>query len=130
MNFHLVLVTKYRKKVFSQPILERLESIIKDVCKKWDVTLDEFRGEEDQIHLLISMHPSLQPSKFINNLKTVSSRRLRSEYTEYMKKFYWKPMLWTRAYCLLSTGGANIETIRKYIQSQGKEEEVTAPDLI
>ena len=129
MNFHLVLVTKYRKKVFSQPILERLESIIKDVCKKWDVTLDEFRGEEDHIHLLISMHPSLQPSKFINNLKTVSSRRLRSEYTEYMKKFYWKPTLWTRAYCLLSTGGANIETIRKYIQNQGKEEGVTAPDL-
>ena len=130
MNFHLVLVTKYRKKVFSQPILERLESIIKDVCKKWDVTLDEFGGEEDHIHLLISMHPSLQPSKFINNLKTVSSRRLRSEYTEYMKKFYWKPTLWTRAYCLLSTGGANIETIRKYIQNQGKEENVTAPDLI
>ena len=129
MNFHLVLVTKYRKKVFSQPILERLESIIKDVCKKWDVTLDEFGGEEDHIHLLISMHPSLQPSKFINNLKTVSSRRLRSEYSEYMKKFYWKPMLWTRAYCLLSTGGANIETIRNYIQNQGKKEDVTTPDF-
>ena len=35
-----------------------------------------------------------------------------------MAKFYWKPVLWTGAYCLLTTGGAMIDTIRQYIEKQ------------
>lgn len=118
MKFHLVLVTKYRRKCFTQSILERLEQVCKSTCEKWDVKLEEFGGESDHIHLLLSFHPSMLPSTFVNNLKTVSSRLIRKEFSEHLKKYYWKPVLWTRAYCLLSTGGANIETIRKYIEKQ------------
>ena len=72
-------------------MLNRLEEIIKDICNRWDVEVLEFSGEEDHIHLLISAHPSMELSKFINNLKTVSSRLIRKEYKEHLSKFYWKP---------------------------------------
>ena len=120
ITFHLVLVTKYRRKVLSQPILNHLEAICTDLCEKWDIDLTEFGGEADHIHLLLEMHPNIQPSKFVNNLKTVSSRLIRKEFGSELSKYYWKPVLWTRAYCLLSAGGAPLDIIKEYIENQGR----------
>ncbi len=122
LKYHLVLVTKYRKKCITKEMLKRLEEIIRDICKKWDVEVLEFSGEEDHIHLLISAHPSMELSKFINNLKTISSRLIRKEFNEHLSKFYWKPYFWTRAYFIATTGGAPLEVIKQYIQSQERPE--------
>jgi putative transposase len=84
----------------------------------WDVELLEFGGESDHVHLMLELHPNIMPSRFINNLKTVTSRRLRKEFPKHLAKYYWKPVLWTRAYCLLSTGGAPLEILRRYIENQ------------
>ncbi|AEA33641.1 IS200/IS605 family transposase [Hippea maritima] len=122
LKYHLVLVTKYRKKCITKDMLNRLEKIIRDICNRWDVELLEFSGEEDHIHLLISAHPSMELSKFTNNLKTVSSRLIRKEFKEHLSKFYWKPYFWTRAYFIATTGGAPLEVIKQYIKSQEKPE--------
>ena len=122
LTYYLVLVTKYRKKCLSNEMLNRLEEIIKKNCADWEIDLLEFNGEADHIHLLLEMHPNIMPSKFINNLKTVSSRLIRKEFEEELKPYYWKPVLWTRAYCLLTTGGATIDVIREYIKNQERPE--------
>ena len=54
----------------------------------------------------------------LDRLKTVTSRLMRKEFAEHLAEFYWKPVLWTRAYCLLTTGGATIDTTRQYIEKQ------------
>ncbi len=118
LKYHLVFVTKFRNKAFNKEILVRLEEITKDICEKWDIELIEFGGEEDHIHILISGHPSFELSKFINNLKTVSSRYIRKEFSEHLAKYYWKPFLWSRAYFVCTSGGASIEVIKKYIENQ------------
>lgn len=120
LKYHLVLVTKYRKKCLNKDILKRLEEICKNLCNKWDIELVEFAGEKDHVHLLLDMHPNIMPSRFINNLKTVTSRLLRKEFTNYFSQFYYKPVLWTRAYCIISAGGAPVEVLASYIQKQGK----------
>ena len=120
LKYHLVLVTKYRKKCFTQAILLRLEKIIKELCTKWEVECLEFGGEDDHIHLLLEMHPNIMPGKFINNLKTVTSRLIRKEFCQHLSNYYWKPVLWTRAYCLISAGGAPLSIIKEYIQKQEK----------
>lgn len=118
IHLHLVFVTKYRRKCFTKEILNRLEQICENICNKWDVKLIEFGGEKDHVHLLIGIHPSMMPSKFVNNLKTVSSRLIRKEFAEHIKRYYWKPVLWTRAYCMISAGGAPLEVIKRYIENQ------------
>ena len=122
LTYHLVLVTKYRRKCFTNEMLNRLEEVVRKNCQDWEIVLLEFNGEADHIHLLLEMHPNIMPSKFINNLKTVSSRLIRKEFEEELKPYYWKPVLWTRAYCLLTTGGATIDVIREYIQNQERPE--------
>ena len=74
-------------------MLDRLKEIITNLCQKWEVELLEFQGASDHVHLLLDMHPNIMPSKFINNLKTVTSRLMRKEFAEHLAECYWKPVL-------------------------------------
>ena len=75
-------------------------------------------GEEDHIHVLFEAPPQVELAKLINNIKTVSSRRIRKEFESHVNKFYWKPYFWSNSYLILTTGGATIDVIKKYIQDQ------------
>jgi len=119
LTVHLVLVSKYRKRIFTEELLEELEGIFERLLEKWGCGLLEFGGEADHVHLLMSLRPEVQPSKLVNNLKTVSSRLLRRDHGEHLSGFYKKNVMWSRSYCLLSSGGAPIETLRSYIEAQG-----------
>ena len=118
IKYHLVFVTKYRKKCINQMMLKRLKDIFQDLCLKWEAELLEFNGEEDHVHLLISSSPKTQPTKLINNLKTVSARLIRKEFQDHLKHYFWKPIFWSRSYCILSCGGAPLTIIKQYIENQ------------
>jgi putative transposase len=64
------------------------------------------------------MYPNIIPSRFINSLKTVSGRLIRKEFSSHIEKYSWKPVLWTRAYYLITAGGAPIDILKQYIQKQ------------
>ena len=118
LQYHLVLVTKYRRKCLNEKIRDSLKEKFLHLCRKWEIELSEFGGEDDHVHLLLDCHPSLEIGKLVNNLKTVSSRHIRKEYKEHIDKYLWNGGLWTRAYYISSVGGAPIETIKKYIENQ------------
>ncbi len=118
LQIHLVLVTKYRKKVINKEVLSRLEQIFRDTCFKWESSMVEFNGEEDHVHLLIDYNPKVQISKFVNNLKTVSSRLIRKEFANHVGRFYSKPVFWTGAYFVASCGGVTLEQLKAYVQNQ------------
>ena len=94
-------------------MLEGLRVIFSETLEKWGCELIEFNGEADHVRLLMS--------KLINNLKTVSSRLIRRDFGGYLSRIYRKPVFWHRSYCLISSGGATIEKLRKYIEEQGSE---------
>jgi len=122
LKYHLVLVTKYRRKCINKTILIRLEEHFRRLLLSWECELLEFNGEQDHVHLLISLNPKAQPSKLVNNLKTVTSRLIRKEYAEHVKKYYWKPIFWSRTYCLLTVGGAPLSVLKQYIENQAEIE--------
>lgn len=122
LKAHLVLTTKYRRKVFTKPMLDRMHEIFEDLLGKWDCKLIEFNGEENHIHLLFQYLPQMELTKLINNLKTVTSRRLRSEFQEQVDKFYYKDVLWNGSYFIASCGGVTVSTLRKYIEEQDSPE--------
>jgi putative transposase len=114
-------VTKHRRKAITKEMLERLRVIFRETLEKWRSELIEFNGEADHVHLLFQTNPTTQLSKLINNLKTVSSRLIRRDFRSHLSRIYRKPVFWHRSYCLISTGGATIEILRKYIEEQGGE---------
>lgn len=117
--YHLVLSMKYRHECLNGPMLSRLREILSDVLKQWDGEIIEFGGEADHVHLLFEVGPTVKLSDLVKNLKSVSARRMRQEFSAELKPYYWKPYFWNRAYALISVGGrANIETLLKYIENQ------------
>lgn len=99
-------------------ILNRLEEIAGATADKWGCELHEFNGEVDHVHMLLGLTPTVQPSRFINNLKTVTSRLLRKEFAEHLGRYYRKPVFWSRSYCLVSCGGAPLSVLEQYIENQ------------
>ena len=118
IDLHIVFVTKYRKKVINSQILKDLENIFSRLCTNAKSELIEFNGEADHVHLLVDISPDIAPSKLVNTLKTISSRTIRKKYAQYLQPFYWKPVFWTGAYFVTSSGGAPLETLKAYIENQ------------
>ena len=118
LNYHLVVVTKYRYKCINQEIMDEIQSILKRLIDESGGSLTEFNGEADHVHLLFEIPPHVSPAKMVNVIKGVSSRLIRKKFGEYLKKYYWKPVFWSNSYCVITTGGASIEIVKKYIESQ------------
>ena len=124
LKAHLVLTTKYRARCINAAILEQLEVSIKNLSPKWGVNIIEFNGEDNHIHLLFSYYPQRQLSKFINNLKTVTSVKINKDFSDHLGNFFWKRNanskgeFWSDSYAIESVGGANIEILEQYIRNQ------------
>ncbi|MDJ1177362.1 IS200/IS605 family transposase [Roseofilum sp. BLCC_M91] len=118
LKAHLVLTTKYKRNVFTGEMLHRLHEILEVLLVKWECKLIEFNGEENHIHLLFQYHPNVLLSKLVNNIKTVTSRKLRQEFVEPVNKLYWKDALWNGSYFVASCGGVTISTLKKYIENK------------
>lgn len=123
LHYHLVLVTKYRRKVISDDIALRLQEMFVQLSAPYNITLEEWGFEADHVHILFRGQPNTELSKFINAYKSASSRIIKKEFPEIRQKL-WKEMFWSRSFCLLSTGGAPLEVLQQYIQSQGEKKNV------
>lgn len=118
LHVHLVFVCKFRRKVFTQKILEDLENIFNSVCNDFDAELKEFNGESDHVHLLVNYHPKTSISKLVNSLKGVSARMIRKQKYPTITKALWGTSLWSPSYFAGSCGGAPLEVIKQYIDQQ------------
>ena len=117
MHVHLVFITKYRRRVFTDTSIADLREIFTKVCADFEAELIEMDGEDDHVHLLVNYPPKVSISVLVNILKGVSSRRLRQMRPELVKR-YWKGVLWSPSYFASSCGGAPISIIRRYIENQ------------
>ena len=120
MYYHLVLVIKYRKKAIDDRISVRLKEIFDYISPTYNIALQEWNHDQDHVHILFKAEPNTELSKFINAYKSASSRLIKKEYPN-IRKVLWKENFWSRSFCLLTTGVAPIDVIRKYIESQGEK---------
>ena len=120
LYYHLVLVVKYRRKVFDEAVSLRAKEIFSYIAPSYGITLEEWNHDEDHVHVMFRAKPATEISRFINAYKSASSRLLKKEYPEIRNKL-WKDYFWSRSFCLITAGGAPIEVIREYIESQGEK---------
>lgn len=120
MYYHLVLVVKYRRKIFDNVVSDRAKEIFEYIAPKYNITLQEWNHDIDHVHILFKAHPNTEISKFINAYKSASSRLLKKEFPEIRQKL-WKEYFWSQSFCLLTTGSAPIDIIKEYIESQGEK---------
>jgi len=120
IHFHLILVVKYRRKVINDKVSNRLKEIFEYIESNYNIVLEEWNHDIDHVHILFRSEPNTNVSKFINAYKSASSRLIKKECPSIRTRLY-KETFWSQSFCLISTGGANIENIKKYIESQGEK---------
>jgi len=120
--YHLVLVVKYRRKVIDDIISQRAKEIFEYIAPTYKITLQEWNHNTDHIHILFKSHPKSEISKFINAYKSASSRLIKKEFPV-LKEKLWKEYFWTSSFCLITAGGAPLDILKQYIESQGDFDE-------
>ena len=122
LSYHLVLVTKYRRRCLSAAMLDDLKGILEEQLQLKGGVLLEFNGEHDHVHLLLQLPPKHSLAVAVNNFKSVSSRLLRKRHGAALEAHFRRPVLWSRSYFISSVGGANLETVTRYIEGQERPE--------
>jgi putative transposase len=117
--YHLVIITKYRKKILTKEMIADINEICKGILEKNSCKILEINGEEDHIHILFETLPTATLTKLVNSIKTVSSRIIRKKYNLQSLKTG-KSILWSPSYFIATCGEIKIEILKKYIENQGK----------
>ncbi|SEG87029.1 putative transposase [Bacillus sp. ok061] len=116
LYYHLVLVVKYRRNVFDDDMSDYAKNMFVRLSENYNITLVEWNPYVDHVHILFKAHPNTQMTKFINAYKSASSRLIKRDFPQVRKKL-WKDMFWSRSFCLLTTGGSQIDAVKKYIEN-------------
>ena len=114
-KYHVVWCPKYRRKVLTGAIEARLKELLKEACASMNVDIIEMELMPDHVHLLIEVDPQFGIHRAIKQMKGSTSYVLRKEFSELRTKI---PTLWTNSYFVSTVGGAPLEIIKQYIESQ------------
>ena len=120
LQYHLVVVTKYRHKVINNDLKDRLIEISYSIIENdWKSKIISINTDEDHVHILFETSPQTQLSKLINNYKTVTSRLIRKEFSKQLEQYYWNPYFWSDTYFISSVSDTSEAMIKRYIEKQG-----------
>ena len=118
LQYHLVLVTKYRRPVIKGRIEERLKDYTEKYFRDRDCVLQALECMPDHIQILFDAPPQINLADFVNAYKSASSRRLRTEFTEEISRYYWKPVFWSLSYFIGSVSDRTASAVKSYINNQ------------
>lgn len=117
--YHLIVVVKYRQKVFvDDKIVSDLKTIVSEISANNSVEVIEQECGDDHLHIIFRSKPTLDMTKFINVLKGHSSRKIRELHSEFLKDKLWGDSFWSPSYFLCSTGNVTIDILKKYVENQ------------
>lgn len=120
LNYHIILITKYRKQVFTNDtIVERTKEIMRKISKENNVEIINQECGLDHIHLMVSTKPTTNLTKYINLLKGHSSRALRKEFD--LTDELYGDSFWSDSYYIATAGNVSVDTIYNYIDNQRKK---------
>lgn len=118
-HYHLIWVTKYKKPVFTTPVLiDEMKTILKDLSAVNEILIEEMEVMPDHIHLLISFKPKHAPSSIVKYLKGHSAKLFFQNHPEIRDSSFWGGHLWSHSYYMSTLGNMSQEVVEKYIRNQ------------
>ena len=117
IKYHLVWITKYRKKLLRGDVATRLRQIVRDICAELEVEIIKGHIGKDHVHVFVSCPPHISSSQLMQLIKGKSSRKLLQEYS-HLKRECWGRHLWARGFFVASSGNITDEMIVEYIEAQ------------
>jgi len=121
LQYHLVQVVKYRRDVFTNSsTVDFIKQKVLEISNTFEVYILEQECDKDYIHIIFRAKPTLDIPKYINALKTITSREIKRNYPEIREKL-WKETFWSPSYFLATTGQVTLSQLKAYVEGQGKK---------
>ncbi|MFX4302322.1 IS200/IS605 family transposase [Alicyclobacillus tolerans] len=114
-KYHVVWCPKYRRRVLTSEVEERLKAILREVAEERQADIIELEVKPDHVHLLVEVDPQFGIHRLVRLMKGRSSHHLREEFPWIKKRL---PTLWTNSYFVSTVGGAPLAVIKQYIENQ------------
>ena len=121
-RYHLVWITKYRHKCLNEKIQKRLETVLRWISKEMYIEIISMWMEEDHVHMYIHIPITSPIPMVVQKLKWRTSKVIREEFWEELRKYYWKSVLWATWYFIATVGEISHETIKNYVEMQWKND--------
>jgi len=114
-RYHIVFCPKYRRKVLTETIANRLKTIILEIVESLNGEVIELEVMADHVYVLLSCDPQFGVHRMVKRIKGASAYTLRKEFPHLKSRL---PSLWTNAYFCATVGAVSLETVKKYIEGQ------------
>ncbi len=100
-----------------------MKQILKEIAREYRIRIVVMEVMPDHVHMLIEAPPKYAPSKLAQIFKGISSRRMRQEFLDVIKRYIWKDgTLWAIGYYIGSVSDAvTTDLVREYINNQKSE---------
>jgi len=111
-----------RRKIFNEGIFVYMEKMLLEVKKHYpQIEYKEVNQDQDHIHMLVSIPPTMGVGKVVGIIKSNTGRELKQKFP-FLKEVYWgTESVWSSGY-FVSTVGINKEIVKRYIEHQGQED--------
>ena len=120
MHYHFVQCVKYRKKVLvNENIVDLLKQKVHEISESYGIEVLNIEADKDHFHMIFTGTPTVELSKYINTIKTITSREIRRNYPE-VKTILQKDKFWSPSYFLATTGQVTLDVLKKYVDEQGE----------
>ena len=129
LKYHFVWIPKYRKKVLTEEIKEKLRKIFLQIAEEYDFEIVEQQVMSDHVHLFLSAPPRYSPARLVNIIKSISRNEIFREFPSFARRC-WSKKLWADGYFVRAVGDKiTADEIQKYVKYQAKEKEGIQLDL-
>ena len=115
-RYHIVWITKYRKRVLQGEVRLRIREIIAQGAEDIGVKIVNGVLSADHVHLFVEIPPHVSVSEFVKIAKGRSSRKVQMEFP-HLKKVYWGWHFWARGFFSTTSGNVTDEVINNYINN-------------
>ena len=118
----MVLVTKYRKAIFSEGIFAYIDKKLAEITEHYPlIRFKAVNHDKDHVHILISIPPTMAVGTVVDIIKQNTSRGMKQKFP-FLRKVYWgTDAVWSEGY-FASTVGIDEAVIQAYIENQGKKD--------
>lgn len=117
LKYHLIWCTKYRYRVLTGEVGNRVREIIREICAANYIDILSGSMSPDHVHMLVSIPPSISLSKVMQYIKGKSSRKVLMEF-EHLRRRYWGQHIWARGNFAVTVGNVNEQQVQEYIENQ------------
>ena len=128
LQYHFVQCIKYRRPALTDTkVCDLLKEKVHEISQTFEVEVLNIECDVDHYHMIFKARPTLDIPKYINAIKTITSREIRRNFPE-IQKYLWEDAFWSRSYFLATTGQVTLEMLKKYVEGQKEKHAAHAKD--